>query len=80
MLRNEIEKIQNQNSCKQGLCDKYKLHCYQCHTDRICEAIGKAAKGMPKNGDEKDGTILWCNTPEEMREECQAYWQGQIKE
>ena len=50
-------------------------------TDRILAAhnarLDEIAAGMPKNGTTSHNTILWCETLDEMRDECQAHVKAQ---
>ena len=90
-LRQEIEKILSFHSCEFDgrICsdmtlDKYEERpsCEQCRTDRICEAIGKTAEGMPHCKLEENDTldVNINNATKVQLESDQAYWQGQIKE
>ncbi len=55
-LRQQIEEIQSNKSCRKSLCNKYSdlntdfivTNCVQCQTDRICEAIKAKVEEMPR--------------------------------
>lgn len=91
-LRQEIAEIGCEAICGSqhidiGYCKGRldKLYCPDCAkvVDRICEAIGKAAEGMPE---EHISVNTFCDMFSYNQgalgqyHQCQAYWQKEIKE
>jgi hypothetical protein len=94
-LRQQIEEIENPDSCRKEICTQYRKlsgrkwikNCRSCRTNRICLIIDARARVMnvvPNPYIEQTKTskvqrIAWVTATYEQLETCKSYLMGELK-